>query len=99
MKASNNYLALRDVEGTYYVNGNWRIDFPSDYEAAGSIIHYERKVKGGGKRARLLTMFAPEQIRILGPITEPLYVVVSNKVGSLTGDSESFLVKYGLKLY
>ena len=77
MKASNNYLALRNTEGTYYINGNWRIDFPNDYEGPGTKIHYERKVKGRGKKARLMTMFAPEQIRMLGPTTEPLYVVVS----------------------
>ena len=79
MKASNNYLALRNTEGDYYINGNWRIDFPNDYEVAGTVAHYERKIKGssGGKRGRLLTMFAPEQIRMLGPTTEPLYIVVS----------------------
>ena len=80
MKASNNYLALRNIEGQYYINGNWRIDFPNDYEAAGTIAHYERIIKGGGsgsgKRIRLLRMFAPEQIRMLGPTTEPLYIVV-----------------------
>ena len=77
MKASNNYLALRNTEGKYYINGNWRIDFPNDYEAAGTVAHYERNIKGGGKRARLLSMFAPEQIRMLGPTNEPLFVVVS----------------------
>ena len=44
MKASNNYLALRNTEGDYYINGNWRIDFPNDYEVAGTVAHYERKV-------------------------------------------------------
>ena len=48
MKASNNYLALRSVDGTYYINGDWRIDFPNDYEAAGTIAHYERIIKGRG---------------------------------------------------
>ena len=46
MKASNNYLALRNTDGKYYINGNWRIDFPDEYEAAGTVAHYERKVKG-----------------------------------------------------
>ena len=87
MKASNNYLALRNIEGQYYINGNWRIDFPNDYEAAGTIAHYERIIKGGGsgsgKRIRLLRMFAPEQIRMLGPTTEPLYIVV-RKISDLS---------------
>ena len=34
---------------------------------------------GGGSRIRLLRMFAPEQIRMLGPTTEPLYIVVRIK--------------------
>ena len=34
------------------------------------------KGSSGGKRGRLLTMFAPEQIRMLGPTNEPLYLVV-----------------------
>ena len=46
MKASNNYLALRNTDGEYYINGNWRIDFPDEYEAAGTVAYYERKVKG-----------------------------------------------------
>ena len=46
MKASNNYLALRNTDGKYYINGNWRIDFPDEYEAAGTVAYYERKVKG-----------------------------------------------------
>jgi hypothetical protein len=79
MKASNNYLALRNIEGKYYINGNWRIDFPNEYEAAGTIVSYEKKVKAGAssKRSKLLSMFAPEQMRMLGPTTEPLYIVVS----------------------
>jgi hypothetical protein len=35
VKASNNYLALRNMTGHYYLNGNWRIDFPQQIEMAG----------------------------------------------------------------
>ena len=31
VKTSNNYLALRN-DSAYLLNGNWRIDFPDDYE-------------------------------------------------------------------
>ena len=76
-KASNNYLAMRNLTGSYFINGNWRIDFAGDYEAAGTTFHYERTVKGKGVKKRLMSMFAPEQIRALGPTTEPIYIVVS----------------------
>ena len=37
VKASNNYLALRNQTGHYYLNGNWRIDYPQQFEAAGML--------------------------------------------------------------
>jgi hypothetical protein len=39
---------------------------------------YERKIKPGAKkgRAKLLSMFAPEELTALGPTLEPLYLVV-----------------------
>ena len=66
MKASNNYLALRDQNGTYYLNGNWRIDYPQRLDICGTTFHYERKHKR-----------APESVRALGPTTCSLFVVVS----------------------
>ena len=77
-KASNNYLAIRNMTGEYFLNGNWRVDFAGDYEAAGTVFYYERTVKGKGRKGRLLSMFAPEQLRALGPTTEPIYIVVSH---------------------
>ena len=82
VKSSNNYLALRNESGHYFINGDWRIDFADDYEAGGTIFHYEKTIKSGkgkpSRIAKLRSMFAPEQLRALGPIKEPLYVVVSN---------------------
>ena len=76
-KSSNNYLALRNESGHYFINGDWRIDFSDDYEAAGTIFHYEKTVKSGkGRLRKLKSMFAPEQLRALGPTKEPLYIVV-----------------------
>ncbi|RZF40156.1 hypothetical protein LSTR_LSTR010108 [Laodelphax striatellus] len=65
--ASNNYLAIRNLSGHYYLNGNWRIDFPRSIRFAGTIFHYERKPH---------VFFAPESIHCLGPTTEPLYIVL-----------------------
>ena len=80
MKSSNNYLALRNESGHYFINGDWRIDFTDDYEAGGTIFHYEKTIKSGkgkpSRIAKLRSMFAPEQLRALGPTKEPLYVVV-----------------------
>ncbi|PSN47564.1 hypothetical protein C0J52_19332 [Blattella germanica] len=67
IKASNNYLAIRNVTGHYYLNGNWRIDFPRSLKFAGTIFHYERKPHG---------FFAPESLSALGPTSEPIYIVL-----------------------
>ena len=78
-KTSNNYLALRN-ETDYFLNGDWRIDFPGKYAGAGTTFHYEKTVKGSGKIAKLRAIFAPEQIRALGPLTEPVFFVVSSRM-------------------
>lgn len=62
-------LAIRNVTGHYYLNGNWRIDFPRSIRCAGTIFHYERKPHG---------FFAPETITALGPTIEAIYIVVRN---------------------
>lgn len=64
---SNNYLAIRNTSGHYYLNGNWRIDFPRSIDFAGSKFHYERYPQG---------FAAPDKIYTLGPIDEPLFIVV-----------------------
>lgn len=55
------------MTGHYYLNGNWRIDFPREMKFAGATFHYERRPHA---------FVAPETIRCLGPITEALYVVL-----------------------
>lgn len=62
------FLAIRNVTGHYYLNGNWRIDFPRSLKFAGTIFHYERKPHG---------FYAPESLSALGPTSEPIYIVVS----------------------
>lgn len=70
LAATNNYLAVRNTTGHFYLNGNWRIDFPRARQFAGTTFYYERKVNGG------VGIFAPEVIRALGPTTEPLFIVL-----------------------
>ena len=60
--------AVRNTSGHYYLNGNWRIDFPREMKFAGASFHYERKPHA---------FIAPESITALGPTIEPLYICVS----------------------
>lgn len=65
------FSAVRNMTGFFYLNGNWRIDFPRARKFAGTIFYYERKADGIG-------IFAPEVLRAQGPTTEPLFIVVSD---------------------
>ncbi|GBP58342.1 Papilin [Eumeta japonica] len=66
IQPSNNYLAIRSKNnGTYYVNGNYRIDFPRSLVFAGCLWHYERDQQG---------LPSPDRFRSMGPTTEPLYL-------------------------
>ncbi|CAG2158354.1 unnamed protein product [Oppiella nova] len=67
--ATNNYLAVRNINGQYYLNGNWRIQFPKTYVFAGTTFHYYSKRKPFGIQA-------PESLRAVGPLTEPLVIVL-----------------------
>ncbi|XP_064618507.1 A disintegrin and metalloproteinase with thrombospondin motifs 12-like isoform X2 [Lineus longissimus] len=60
---ANNYLALRNSDGKYYLNGHWFIQWSGDYEAAGTVFHYERN---GNKEK----VFAP------GPLKEQLHIML-----------------------
>ncbi|XP_074650847.1 A disintegrin and metalloproteinase with thrombospondin motifs 6-like [Tubulanus polymorphus] len=60
---ANNYLALRNEDGKYYLNGHWFIQWSGDYEAAGTIVHYKRQ-------RNKESMFAS------GPLKEPLYLML-----------------------
>lgn len=64
---SNNYLGIRNLTGHYYLNGNYRIDFPRPMNFAGSTWTYERKPNG---------FAAPDRLSCLGPTSEPVYLVV-----------------------
>lgn len=78
-KASNNYLACRNQSGHYYLNGNWRIDFPRPMQYAGAWWDYERKPMG---------FAAPDKLTCSGPITESIYIVMLVQDKNVTVDYE-----------
>ncbi|CAH3196092.1 unnamed protein product, partial [Porites evermanni] len=62
-KPCTSFLALRADAGTYYINGNWRIQLPGDVKADGTVFRYLRKG-------------TLEKIIARGPINEPLHIMV-----------------------
>uniref|UniRef100_A0A8C5LYF0 NTR domain-containing protein n=1 Tax=Leptobrachium leishanense TaxID=445787 RepID=A0A8C5LYF0_9ANUR len=61
---SNNYLALRDRNYHYLINGNWAITHPGDFNVAGTNFQYRRSVDNR------------ESFEATGPIDEDLYLMV-----------------------
>ncbi|KAK2146183.1 hypothetical protein LSH36_626g04010 [Paralvinella palmiformis] len=60
---ANNYLAVANDRGQYYLNGYWFIQWSGDYDAAGTVLHYTRE----GNREKF---FAP------GPLKEALHIML-----------------------
>ncbi|KAJ8299862.1 hypothetical protein KUTeg_022609 [Tegillarca granosa] len=60
---ANNYLALKNDKGDYYLNGHWFIQWSGDYEIAGTVVHYKRE---GNK----------EMFEAVGPLKEPLHIML-----------------------
>lgn len=59
----DNYLALQNDNGEYYLNGHWFIQWTGDYNIAGTVVRYNRL----GNR---------DSFDAAGPITEPLHIMV-----------------------
>ncbi|NXF34775.1 PPN protein, partial [Nyctibius bracteatus] len=62
---SRNFLAVKNVQGQYYLNGHWTIDFSRALHIASTVMHYDR-----GSESDL----APELLHARGPTTEPLVI-------------------------
>ncbi|XP_042295953.1 ADAMTS-like protein 4 [Sceloporus undulatus] len=65
MSGSPNYLALRNHNGKSIINGNWAVNPPGSYEAAGTVFVYSRP--GNDRREG-------ESLTAEGPTTEPIDV-------------------------
>ncbi|XP_043933638.1 ADAMTS-like protein 5 [Protopterus annectens] len=61
---SRNYLALRNGNAKYLINGNWDIDQPGEYNAAGTKIYYKRSPDDH------------ESLEAMGPTQEDLHIMV-----------------------
>ncbi|KAK9409767.1 papilin [Crotalus adamanteus] len=62
---TRNFLAIKNVQGTYYLNGQWTIEYSQALPIASTVMHYERGSEGD---------LAPELLHARGPITEPLII-------------------------
>ncbi|XP_053459395.1 papilin isoform X3 [Nycticebus coucang] len=63
--ASRNFLAVKNVQGEYYLNGHWTIEAAKALPAASTILQYERGGEGD---------LAPEWLHARGPTSEPLVI-------------------------
>lgn len=69
VKYGCNFPALRKTDGTFILNGDWRLSWPGVYDGAGSKFYYSRQ------DPKLL-----ESIASTGPLKEPLDLMVSMDV-------------------
>ncbi|GIX76837.1 papilin, partial [Caerostris extrusa] len=86
LEPSNNYLAIRNSSGYYYLNGNWQIEFPRTLKFAGSHFYYERVPRG---------YVGQESIEAPGPITEPIFITLLYQQRNL-GVSYEYSVPLGV---
>ncbi|XP_037129892.1 A disintegrin and metalloproteinase with thrombospondin motifs 16 isoform X2 [Syngnathus acus] len=42
LNTSSSYLAIRDTQRRYYLNGHWQVDWPGRHPIAGAIFEYKR---------------------------------------------------------
>ena len=78
---ANNYLAVANDRGQYYLNGYWFIQWSGDYDAAGTVLHYTRE----GNREKF---FAP------GPLKEALHIMVGAVGGRVTRSLEKIYLVF-----
>lgn len=64
LNTSSSYLAVRDTQRRYYLNGHWTVDWPGRHPIAGSIFEYKRPYN------------RPESLISSGPTNETLVIEV-----------------------
>lgn len=67
MEISTSYLAVRSLKrGTYYLTGDWTVDWPGRFQFAGTTFNYQRSFN------------RPETLYATGPTNETLLFEVSD---------------------
>ncbi|XP_051921668.1 A disintegrin and metalloproteinase with thrombospondin motifs 16 isoform X1 [Hippocampus zosterae] len=64
LNTSSSYLAMRDTQRRYYLNGHWTVDWPGRHPIAGAIFEYKRPYN------------RPESLISAGPINETLVIEI-----------------------
>lgn len=64
LNASSSYLAVRDTQKRYFLNGQWTVDWPGRHSIAGAIFEYKRPYN------------RPESLISTGPTNETLLIEV-----------------------
>lgn len=64
LNSSSSYLAVRDTQRRYYLNGHWTVDWPGRHPIAGAIFEYKRPYN------------RPESLVSTGPTNETLVIEV-----------------------
>ncbi|XP_013389055.1 A disintegrin and metalloproteinase with thrombospondin motifs 18 isoform X1 [Lingula anatina] len=64
LQISASFLAVRNLRGKYYLNGDWQIQWSRNYQFGGTTFSYSRSFKD------------PERLEAKGPITEDLVIMV-----------------------
>ncbi|KFP73678.1 Papilin, partial [Acanthisitta chloris] len=79
---SRNFLAVKNVQGEYYLNGHWTIDFSRALQVASTVMHYDRGSEGD---------VAPELLHARGPTTEPLIIELISQEPNMGVQYEYYL--------
>lgn len=67
IEISTSYLAVRSLKrGTYYLTGDWTVDWPGRFQFAGTTFNYQRSFN------------RPETLYATGPTNETLLFEVSD---------------------
>ncbi|XP_077454766.1 A disintegrin and metalloproteinase with thrombospondin motifs 16 isoform X1 [Stigmatopora argus] len=64
LNTSSSYLAIRDTQRRYYLNGHWTVDWPGRHLIAGAIFQYKRPYS------------RPESVISPGPTNETLVIEI-----------------------
>ena len=64
LNSSSSYLAVRDAQRRYHLNGRWTVDWPGRHPMAGALFEYKRPYN------------RPESLTSTGPTNQTLIVEV-----------------------